>query len=114
MHRSAQPDRVDAARKTHLGSSDLTPNAGNRRKNTAIQLFCSVNSFFQALGSEPLHLDARLPGWKGLDLGLIPKCDSNQIAFSAAGTPKSSLDYRDSKTWREQDLQRWENIPFLD
>lgn len=88
MQHSPQLGWEDAARKAHLGSSDLTSNTG---KNTVIQLFFSVNSFSQPLGSESLQQDATLPGWKGLDLGLIPKCDSNQIAFGAADTQKSQL-----------------------
>lgn len=90
MHHSPRLGWVDAARKTHLGSSDLPSNAGNHRKNTVIQLFFSVNSFLQALGSEPLQLDASIPGWKGLDLGLIPKCDSNQIADLVLQIPKKA------------------------
>lgn len=90
MQHSARLGWVDAARKTHLGSSDLPSNAGNHKQNTAIQLCPSVNSFLQARGSEPLQLHASIPGWKGLNLGLIPKCDSSQIADLVLQTPKKA------------------------
>lgn len=94
----------DAARKTHLASSELTSNAGNHRENTGIQLCFQVNSFLQALGSQFLQLDARLPGWNP-NLGLIPKRDSNQVLQIPkkpawiTGTPNhaESWIYRDGK-----------------